>query len=190
VSELILGVRDRVDRTLSAVRRTTTGPLLVRAGIFFAALGALLLSWPLDILGAWTPIACIVLATLPALHSRGMLVSLVLWAAVLGWLATTTVYGAGVPFWRLVLLAGLLYLVHTLSALAAVLPYDAVVDPRVIRDWLRRAGLVIVLTIGVALFAVAVPQLVGRGHYLLASVAGIGLMVAAAGYLAGMLRRR
>jgi hypothetical protein len=158
--------------------------------LFIVAFGALLLCWPLDILGAYTPLVLFVLALLPMLLPRGPVVSVAIWAAVLGWVVSTTAYGDPVQFWRLVVVAALLYLVHNLAALAAVLPYDAVLDPAVVRGWLSRAGLVIVLTVGVALFTVAVPQLVGRGHYLLASLAGVALMAAAAGYLAGLLRRR
>ncbi|OLB78333.1 MAG: hypothetical protein AUI14_13560 [Actinobacteria bacterium 13_2_20CM_2_71_6] len=124
----------------------------------------------------------------PLLVRVGLFVSALL--AVLGWLISTLAYGVGPDFLALILLATALYLVHTLAALAAVLPHDAVVAPGVLLRWLRRAGLVLGLTAALALFAVVVPPYLGDHAYLVASLLGLVLMVATVGYLARLVRRR
>ena len=86
-------------------------------------------------------------------------------------------------------LAAALYLQHNLSALAAVLPYDAIIGPGVLLRWLARAGAVVALTAGLALFAVVAPLYVS-GRYLLASLAGLALMGLIVGYLARLVGRR
>jgi hypothetical protein len=115
----------------------TLVPATVRAGVFAAALAALLLAapplLPLPLLLAGT----VLLSVLPALFPAGPGATLVMLAAAGGWLLTE-------PFSPLVLvLAALLYLLHSLSALAATLPYDAVVAPDVIVRWLLRTAAVI-----------------------------------------------
>jgi hypothetical protein len=109
---------------------------------------------------------------------------------VTGWLLSTTAYLAPVSYWRLVALAALLYLLHSLAALAAVLPYDAVVSAGVFGRWFRQAGLVVLLTAALGLFAVVVPAHLGGARYLAASLIGLVLIGALAGYLALLARRR
>src|SRR5439155_1025892 len=154
VSDLKGRARAQVDETVRRVRRTTPGPLLVRIGLFVAALLGLVLAWPLAVTLTPAFFAFFTLALLTMLFPRGPMPTLYLFIAVGGWLAGTMLLGATANLVGLLLLAAVLYLVHNLAALAAVLPYDAVVAPGVLLRWLGRAGLVVGLTAVLALFAV------------------------------------
>jgi hypothetical protein len=183
-------LRGRVEAAVVAARRLGPGPMLVRGGLFLAGAIAQLVAWPTDvILGRWVVLALAV-AFLPVVAPRSRVVTITIMTAVLGWLAATTAYGESVAYWRLVLLAASLYGVHTLAALAGVLPYDSVVSGAVLTRWLIRAGLVVALTVVVAMFTLLVPAYLGSHHYLLASLAGLVLMTGLAGYLAALVRRR
>jgi hypothetical protein len=183
-------IQARLDELVGRIRRISPAVLLVRSGIFAAALAGLVLAWPYElVVGPGLPVF-VVLATLPAFAPRGFLPTSVIGLAVLGWVVTVHWYGEPVSYPRLVLLATALYLVHTLCALAAVLPYDAVVAPTVLVRWLGRAGLVVVLTAVLAVFALAFPALLGGRTFLVASLAGLALMAATVAYLAHLVRRR
>jgi hypothetical protein len=180
---------ERLDALRERATRITPGTLLVRGAAFAFAAGALLVAMPGEILvvpgAAAALLAC---GMLPACAPRTRLTTIVLFLAVFGWLAATTSYGEPVTWARLVALACLLYLVHTTTALAAVLPYDAVVAPAVLVRWLLRTVLVLALTAGFAVFAVLAAPVVGVHAYLVAAVAGLLLVAALAGLLA-VLRR-
>jgi hypothetical protein len=184
------GVLSWIDNWLSMVRRTAPGPVLVRGSVFVAALLAQLVAWPGAVVLGRPVLALLVIAILPALFPRTWLVTMDILVTVIGWLVGTTSYGGPVTYWRLVLLAGLLYLVHTLAALAAVLPYDAVTSPGVLARWLRRCGAVVLLTAAVAMFTLLLPAYLPGQRFLVASLAGLALTVAIAGYLATLVRRR
>lgn len=184
------GALSWTENLVDRVRRAAPGPMLVRGGVFLAALAAQLVAWPGAVVLATPVLVLIVIAFLPALAPRSWLVTLAVLAAVLGWLASTTAYQESLTYWRLILLAGLLYLLHNLAALAAVLPYDAVVSPGVLTGWLRRYGVVVLLTAAVAMFTRLLPTYLPGQRYLVASLAGLGLIVAVAAYLATLARRR
>jgi hypothetical protein len=172
------------------VARATAGPLLVRGTVFASGLVALFLAYPVEMVTSAPAALLVAVAVLPALRPRGMLVTTVVFAAVLGWLIATTVYAEQVTVWRLAALAGALYLLHTTAALASVLPYDTVVAPSVLLGWLLRAVAVVLLT---AAFAVAVLLGVlpvgGNRSFLLASIVGLAVMATLALLLAYLRRR-
>jgi len=184
VSDLKGRARAQVDETVRRVRRTTPGPLLVRIGLFVAALLGLVLAWPLGVTLTPAFFAFLTLALLTMLFPRGPMPTLYLFIAVGGWLAGTMLLGATANLVGLLLLAAVLYLVHNLAALAAV------VAPGVLLRWLGRAGLVVGLTAVLALFAVVVPGFLGGRTYLVASLAGLAVMAATVAYLARLVRRR
>ncbi len=183
-------LRARLDEYLTRVRRVSPAVLLVRAGVFGAGLVGLLLGWPFEVVTGPALPMFVVVATLPAFVPRSYLPTAVIGLAVFGWVLAVHWYGEEVTYPRLVLVATALYLVHTLSALAAVLPYDAVVAPTVLVRWLGRAGLVVVLTAVLAVFALAFPALLGGRTFLVASLVGLALMAATVAYLAHLVRRR
>ncbi|HEV7964652.1 MAG TPA: hypothetical protein VGP57_19065 [Actinoplanes sp.] len=179
------GVRDRLDSLRERAARVTPGTLLVRGGAFAFAAGALLVAFPGEILAApGAAVGLVICGAVPALAPRTRLTTMVLLLAVVGWLAATTAYGEPVTLARLVALACLLYLVHTTTALAAVLPYDTIVAPAVLVRWLTRTVVVLALTAGFAVAAVLGVRAVGVHAYLVAAVAGVLLVAALAGLLA------
>jgi hypothetical protein len=182
--------RGRAEELLLRARRIGVVPALVRGGIFFAGLLAQVIAWPTEVVLAWPVLILIVVAAAPVVAPRTRLVTTAILTAVAGWLAATTAYGESVAYWRLVLLAACLYAVHVLAALAAVLPYDAAVDPVVVAGWLARAGVVVLLTVVVAMFTLLVPAYFGTHRYLVASLVGLAVMIGLAGYLAALVRRR
>jgi hypothetical protein len=188
--EVATAARVRVDDTVARVRRTTPGPLLVRIGLFVTALSGLILAWPLQVTLGPALLAFLLLAALTALFPRGPVPSLYLFVALVGWAVATLVLASNPDLLGLVLLASALYLTHNLAALAAVLPYDAVVAPRVLVRWLARAGLVLALTTVLALFAVVAPVYLGQHSYLVASLVGLALVAVTVAYLARLVRRR
>jgi hypothetical protein len=183
-------VKGRIEAVVAQARRLGPGPLLVRGALYFAGLIAQVVAWPADVVFGRGALVFLVVAALPVISPRGRLVSLTILCGVAGWLTATTAWGEPLSPWRLVLLAASLYGVHTLAALAAVLPYDAIVSATVLTRWLLRAGLVVGLTVVVAMFTLLVPEYLGHGRYLLASLAGLALMIGLAGYLAALVRRR
>jgi hypothetical protein len=180
----------RLEELVREVRRIGPGPLLVRGALFFAGLVAEAVAWPVEVTFNSTGLLLVLAAALPMTLPRTRMVTAFLLSVVLGWLVATTAYGESVAYWRLVILAAGLYGVHTLAALAAVLPMDAVVSADVLAQWLLRAGVVAGLTVIVALFTLVVPAYVGGHRYLVASLLGLAAMVGLAGYLAALVRQR
>jgi hypothetical protein len=180
----------RLDDYLTRIRRVSPAVVLVRAGIFGAGLVGLVLGWPFEVVTVRALPVFVVVAALPAFAPRSFLPTAVIGLAALGWGLAVHWYGEEVTYPRLVLLATALYLVHTLSALAAVVPHDAVVAPTVLVRWLGRAALVVVLAAVLAAFALAFPALLGGRTFLVASLVGLALMAATVAYLAHLVRRR
>lgn len=156
----------------------TPVPLLVRAGAFAAALAALLLAAPAELRLAPPVFAgMVLLSALPAVLPDGPWATLAIAAAAVG-LAFTTDRPATVV---VLVLAGLLYCVHTLTALAAALPHDAVVAPDVLVRWLLRTLAVIAAGSLLSVAVLAGLDLVARERvHAAATVAGLALAVALA----------
>lgn len=165
-------------------------PLLVRGALFLAGLVAQAVAWPVEVTFASSGLLLVLAAAIQMVAPRTRLVSGFLLSVVLGWLVATTAYGEPVAYWRLVILAAALYGVHTLAALAAVLPIDAIVSVDVLAQWLLRAAVVVGLTVIVALFTLVVPAYLGGHRYLVASLFGLLAMIGLAGYLAALVRQR
>lgn len=182
-------ILDQVQRLRTAVVRFTPGPLLVRAGIFVTGLGALLTAYPADLVSSRIVLALMLLAAMPMISPRGRWTTLVALATVGGWLYATMAYEERVTLSRLFAIAGLLYLAHSLAALGAVLPYDAVVAPEALARWVGRALLVVAASAVPALAVVIVADAL-RGASLLASLLGLVIAVTIAGLLAFLQRRR
>jgi hypothetical protein len=182
-------ILDQVQRIRSTVVRFTPGPLLVRAGIFVTAVGALLTAYPAIVVASRLVVGLVLLAAVPMIAPRGRWTTLVALIAVCGWLFATMGYAERVTLFRLLGITGLLYLMHSLAALAAVLPHDAVVAPEVLVRWIGRALLVVAASAVPALVVVVIADGL-RGAYLLASLAGLVVAVTIAGLLAYLQRRR
>lgn len=169
-------IDERRRRVRRVVERATSGPLLVRALLFATTAVAVALALPVGMLLGKGAGAVLVGAVAVTVAPRSRVVTAVLLATGLSWVVTTVAFGDRVLAWRLVALAAAMYLVHTLAALAAVLPYDAVIPPGVLAAWLVRASLIVAISAGFGLFALAERPRLGDSSYLVASIAGVGIV--------------
>ncbi|MEU8288125.1 hypothetical protein AB0C01_27710 [Micromonospora sp. NPDC048905] len=187
---MIDAVTGRVRAAQNAVARISVTPLLVRAGIFVIVFAGFVLAFPSEVLSGRPLLFLAVTALLPALGPRRVWAVFTALVTVGGWLLATDGYSRPVALWRLLAVAALLYLAHTLCALAALLPYDAVVDPALISRWLLRAGGVL---LGTAVLGVLLLQAAGMGGeagYQWVTLLGLLLAVGTAALLGWLLRRR
>ena len=185
-------IRQRVRERVRRLHRITAGAVVVRGVVFGAAVAALLVAYSPLAAGPSAGLVLMVVAglaaALPALLPRGAGTTAVLVLAVLGWLASSA-YGVPVTLLRLVAQAGLLYLLHTSAALAAVVPYDALLAPGILLRWLARAVGVVALT-GLFAVAAAVAAQYATGQTdLLVPLAGLAAVAALAAVLGHAWRR-
>ncbi|MFI6779803.1 hypothetical protein [Micromonospora sp. NPDC050276] len=183
-------VVERVRAVQYAVARVSVAPLLVRAAVFVIVFAGFVLAFPAEVLSGRTILFLAVAALLPAFGPRRIWATFTALVTVGGWLLATDGYGRPVALWRLLAIAALLYLGHTLCALAALLPYDAVVDPELITRWLVRSAAVL---LGAAVLGVLLLQAAGTGGevgHQWVTVLGLLVAVATAALLGWLLRRR
>lgn len=184
---LLRDVRDRLDRIQQTAARAAPGPLLIRAAVALFALLGLVAAVPGPLLLSRYAAAFAVVALLPALAPRSWVVTAVILGTAAGWIFASLVFDGQATVTRLIGLASALYLLHTTAALAAVLPYDAVVRPGLILPWALRAVGVVAGSAGLGVFALNGSLLLANRSYLLASL--FGLVVAGAlGWLLTRLR--
>ncbi len=164
-------------------------PFLVRCAVAGCGLVAMAFAWPqaLVVTELFVPIALV--ALLPAFAPRGRGATISALVVVAGWLLDTASYDGEVALWRVLTLATLLYLGHTLAALAAVLPYDAIVNFDVIGQWLGRALVVIAVSAMLTVAALGMSAKLAGGAFLVATFVGLIGAVGATMLLARLLRR-
>jgi hypothetical protein len=179
----------RIDRARTALGRVTMIPFLIRLGIALAGLLAMSVAWPPALLASqfFLPIAAV--ALYPGLVPRGRGATLSALVAVAGWLVDTAGFDARVALWRVLALATLLYLGHSLTALAAVLPYDAVVSFEVVANWLARALAVVIISAVLTVGALGLTSDLAGGAFLIATLVGLAGAVGATLLIARLLRR-
>ncbi|MGK5738395.1 hypothetical protein [Micromonospora sp. URMC 103] len=180
----------RVRALRVAASRVSLTPLLVRAGVFLTVLVGFLVAFPAEALTGRNLGLLVLAASLPAIGPRRVWPTFAALVAVAGWLLAADGYGRPFALWRLLALAALLYLAHTLCALAALLPYDAVVDPALITRWLLRAGAVVLAAAVLGVLLMGVGGLGGTAGHQLVTVAGLLVAVGVAALLGWLLRRR
>ncbi|WP_444949959.1 hypothetical protein [Micromonospora ureilytica] len=181
---------ERVRAVQYAAARISAAPLLVRATIFVVVFAGFVLAFPAEVLSGRPILFLAVAALLPAFGPRRLWATFTALVTVGGWLLATDGYGRPVALWRLLAVAALLYLGHTLCALAALLPYDAVVDPELITRWLLRSAAVL---LGAAVLGVVLLQAAGTGGgagHQWVTVLGLLVAVGTAALLGWLLRRR
>ncbi|MFC4070816.1 hypothetical protein [Actinoplanes subglobosus] len=184
------GMTARIARWRTAAGRATPVPFTVRGGIALTGLLAVGVAWPAELLSSprfMLPV--LIVALWPAMAPRGRGGSAVALAVIAGWLVDTAGYGSPVELWRVLALATLLYLGHTLTALAAVLPYDAMVNFDVPALWLGRALLVVILSAVVIILALGLTADLGGDAFQLATLVGLAGATAVTMVLARMARR-
>ncbi|MEH0980727.1 hypothetical protein [Micromonospora sp. CPCC 205556] len=173
-----------------AVNRVSLTPLLLRAGIFAVVLAGLLLAYPVEMFTARSLLAWAVVALLPAVGPRRVWPTFAALVTVGGWVVASAGYDRSITLWRLLAVAALLYLGHTLCALAALLPYDGVVDPNLLVSWLTRAGAVVLAASVVGVVLAWLGEIGTDDGFQAATVAGLLVAVGLSGLLGWLLRRR
>lgn len=186
---MIAGIIARVRALQTMVHRATGAPLLVRCGIFLSALVALVVAYPLVVVTSKLLFALLIVALLPALAPRSVAATVTALVAVAGWVLATSGYDEPIALWRLLTLAGALYLTHSLTGLAALLPYDAVLAPEVVAGWVLRALVVVLASAVLAVLLLAVVDRSGDRTLLAAGLGGVAVAVGAAALLTSLLRR-
>jgi hypothetical protein len=183
-------VRSWIADSIQMARRATAAPTLVRLTAAAAALVSLGGALPTSMVFSRGVLLLAPLAIGVGLFPRTRWTSLVALLAVVAWLVTTLAGQNTVTLWRTVLLAGGLYLMHAAAALAAMLPYDAVVAPGLLVRWLIRVVLVLIASLGVAVSGMVVVGELQAVRTLAAPIIGSAIAAAIAGLLAWQIRRR
>jgi hypothetical protein len=184
------GLRDRVTRSRRIFARATAWPLGVRLVVFAAALVAQGFAYPPGGVLDEAALVMVLLAALPAVWPRSAMVTVFWLVTVTGWILATTLYGSQTTLPRLIGLSVALYVVHSGAALAAVLPYDAVVDQAVVVRWAVRAAVVVVISVGLSLAGLYMVSTWPARTYLAATLVGLVPVVVLVWLIAVVARRR
>jgi hypothetical protein len=179
----------RIERTRTVAARATALPLLVRGGIALAFVLAMVVAWPTSLTATRYVLLLGLVGVYPAVAPRGRGVTVAVLFVVGGWILDTTYYDARVALWRVLSIATLLYLGHTLAALAAVLPYDAVVHPDVVGGWLVRALLAVLISAVLTVLTLGLTAELAGGAFLIATLVGLAAAVGLTLLLGRLLRR-
>jgi hypothetical protein len=146
-------------------------------------------AWPARLVGGQYLILFALVAVYPAVAPRGRGTSFTILVVVAGWILDTTWYDARIALWRVLAVATLTYLGHTLAALAAVLPYDATVSPGVVLTWLGRAGVVILGSALLTVLALGLTTELAGPAFVVATLVGLAAAIAVTLLIARLLRR-
>jgi hypothetical protein len=182
-------VPDRIDRARRVAGRATLVPLLVRCGIALSLVLAMIVAWPAEIAAGRFVLPLVAVAVYPAVAPRGRGATATILVVVTGWIVDTTWFDARVALWRVLSIGTLLYLGHTLTALAAVLPYDAVVNMEVVTTWLGRAAAVVLISAVLIVIALGLAAELAGGAFVIATLVGLAGAAGATMLLARLLRR-
>jgi hypothetical protein len=183
------GLTERIERGRRAVDRATLLPFLVRCGIALSLVLATTVAWPAQIAASRYMVILFVIAVYPALAPRGRGATIAILIVVTGWIVDTTWFDERVALWRVLTLATLLYIGHTLTALAAVLPTDALVNLDVLTNWLARAAVVVLISAVLTVVALGLTSALAGDAFLIATLVGLAGAVGATMLLARLLRR-
>ncbi|GAA2685414.1 hypothetical protein [Actinoplanes palleronii] len=179
----------RLSRIPTVVRRATVVPFLVRCGIALCGILALVVSWPGELLASQFVGLLVLFVLWPAFAPRGRGATFAALVVVGGWLLDTAGYDSRVALWRVIAIATLLYLGHTLTALAAVLPYDAVVNLDVPGLWLGRALIVVLISAVLTVLALGLTRDLGGEAFQVATLVGLAAATGVTILLVRLTRR-
>lgn len=179
----------RIDRARVALGRATVVPFLIRCGIALAGLIAMSVAWPTALLASQFFVPIGLVAVYPAVVPRGRGATFSALVVVVGWLVDTVGFDSSVALWRVLVLATMLYIGHTLTALAAVLPFDAIVNLDVVATWLARALVVVLISAVLTVAALGLSADLAGGAFLAATLTGLASGAGATMLIARLLRR-
>ncbi|MCI0689036.1 MAG: hypothetical protein L0Y54_17660 [Sporichthyaceae bacterium] len=183
-------VRGRFTELVRQVRRSTPGPAVVRAVTGLAALVALGVAAPLPVLLSSKAALLVPIALGAGVFPRTRWVTGVALLAVAEWVAATVGFGEAVQLGRVALLASSLYVMHSGSALLAVLPYDCAVPSGVLLRWAGRVFAVLLVSLGLGLGGMELVGQLPAVRTVAGTIIGSALAAGLAGLLAWHLRRR
>ena len=190
LDDMVEALNERVRALRYAANRVSLTPLLVRVGIFVTVLVGFLVAYPAEMFTARSLLALTVVAVLPAVGPRRVWPTFAALVMVGGWLLAAAGFDRPVALWRLLAVAALLYLAHSLCALAALLPFDALVDPDLIARWLTRTGAVILASAVLGILLVWLGEAGGGRGFQTMTVVGLLVAVGLSALLGWLLRRR
>ncbi|MFG1990213.1 hypothetical protein ACGFJ7_09570 [Actinoplanes sp. NPDC048988] len=173
----------------TVLTRATILPFLVRCGIALCGLVAMAVAWPQAMLGSQFFVPLALVAIYPAVAPRGRGATFAALAVVAGWLVDTVMEDAAVSLWRVLTIATALYLGHSLTALAAVLPYDAVVNVDVVGVWLARALTVVLISAVLTVAILGLTADLAGSAFLVATLVGLVGAAGATLLIARLVRR-
>jgi hypothetical protein len=128
---------------ITKLARITPASLIMRSIAFVAAWASLWLAAP-EILSDPRYVLLMAFVALgPAIGPNTRLVTATMLLIIVGWVVSALFAGEEATGLRTFALAAGLYLLHASCALAAVLPYDAIVDRAVLLRWAARTALVL-----------------------------------------------
>ena len=182
-------ITDLTESTRRVLSRATTLPFLVRCGVAVCGLVAMFTAWPASWAASEYAVLLSLVALLPAFAPRGRGATLAAFVVVGGWLADTAFLDSRIALGRVLVIATTLYLGHSLTALAAVLPYDAVVNLDVVGTWLARALAVVLISAVLTVVALGLSTELAGDAFLAATLIGLVGAVGATMLLARLLRR-
>lgn len=190
LDDMVEALNERVRALRYAANRVSLTPLLVRVGIFVTVLVGFLVAYPAEMFTARALLALTVVAVLPAVGPRRVWPTFAALVMIGGWLLATAGFDRPIALWRLLAVAALLYLAHSLCALAALLPFDALVDPDLIARWLTRAGAVVLASAVLGILLVWLGEAGGGRGFQTMTVVGLLVAVGLSALLGWLLRRR
>jgi hypothetical protein len=183
------GIDIRIERVATVIEQATAGPVVLRATLVVAALAGFAVTWPVRDLFTTVLILPVALALGVGMAPRSFAPTATIIVMVLGYLVN--IAGGGAPdAWRPITAAGLIYIVHTGAAFAAVLPFNTVATAGLYLPFVLRTAAVIAITVVIGFAILAVPRLVGDHRLVSAAVVGMVAMVGVAGYVAYLGSRR
>jgi len=187
------GPRSSWAEIVARARRTAIGPMLIRLVAVAAGFCAVLIAAPPVAMQAGpgrVVLAGAVAALAVGAYPRSRWVGVFIVAVVAEWLLTTIGFGEPTELLRVGLLTVAVYLVHSASALAAVLPYDSAVARSVILAWTGRVASVLLAGLVVGLGGLVVARYLPAQQTVIGPIVGSVIAAGLAGLLAWHLRRR
>jgi hypothetical protein len=189
LTELGKDLIDRLINVIRRIRRIQPGPALMRLAAGAAAMGALLVAAPAAAAQSSQAGLLVPFAIVVVFFPRTRWVGIAALVSVLLWLLATIADDGPPPLWRLGALAGILYVMHSAAAVAAVLPYDAVVAGRVLLRWAARTIAVTAVSVAIGLGGYAVVDRLPTQRSIIGPIVGAVLAAMLVGMLALQLRR-
>jgi hypothetical protein len=156
--------------------RITAATVAVRAVVFVAAVAALWAAVPSALASPRVLTPVLILGLMPALFPNSGVVTGVMLTVACGWMFGTLGLGESVTVVGTFMTAAALYLLHSFAALAAALPYDAIVDTAVLLRWATRASMVLAVSAAVTALVVVLAQRVAPTTSTVAILAGFGVV--------------